>query len=164
MLAVAALAACERAGPDGALPTSTQSLPTAARNGARIYFMAASDRGTAITYTGGPDIGGGMMGGGMMGGGGRWLTCASCHGPEGRGGIHTMHMRLMKAPDIHYAALATMPELKGRPRPYDLQDFRKTVETGRHPDGEELDRDMPRWQMDEADLSDLFAFLQSLPN
>jgi mono/diheme cytochrome c family protein len=157
--AVAALAACQPAGPGGAMPTSTQSLPTAEKNGARIYFTAASDRGTAITYTGGPDIGGGMMGGA-----GQWLTCASCHGPEGRGGIHTMHMRLMKAPDIRYAALAAMPELKGRQRPYDLEDFRKTVENGRHPDGEELDRDMPRWQMSDADLSDLFAFLKSLPN
>jgi hypothetical protein len=74
-----------------------------------------------------------------------------------------MHMRLMKAPDIRYAALATMPELKGRSRPYDLEDFRKTVESGRHPDGEELDADMPRWQMGEADLGDLFAFLKTLP-
>jgi cytochrome c oxidase subunit 2 len=158
VLAVAALAACQPTDPKSAMPTSTQSLSTAARNGARIYFMAASDRGTAITYTGGPDTGGGMMGGG-----GRWLTCASCHGPEARGGTHTMHMRLMKAPDIRYAALATMPEVKGRSHAYDLEDFRKTIENGRHPDGEALDGDMPRWQMSEADLGDLFAFLKSSP-
>ena len=163
LLSVATLAACQPAGPAGAMLAATQALPTPARNGARIYFTAASDRGTAINYTGGPDIGGGMMGGGMMGGGGRWLNCASCHGPEGRGGIHTMHMRLMKAPDIRYEALATMPELKGRSRPYDLEDFRKTVANGRHPDGEELDADMPRWQMSEADLGDLFTFLKTLP-
>jgi mono/diheme cytochrome c family protein len=165
LLALATLGACQPSGLGGGMPTSAQSLPTAARNGARIYFTAASDRGTAITYTGEPDIGGAMMGGAMMGGGaGQWLTCASCHGPEGRGGIHTMHMRLMKAPDIRYAALAAMPELKGRLRPFNLEDFRKTVESGRHPDGEELDGDMPRWQMSEADLGDLFAFLQSFPN
>jgi cytochrome c oxidase subunit 2 len=163
VFAVATLAACQPTGPGGVVPAASQALPTAARQGARIYFTAASDRGTAISYTGGPDTGGSMMGGGMMGGGGGWLTCASCHGPEGRGGIHTMHMRLMKAPDIRYAALATMSELKGRSRPYDLEDFRKTVANGRHPDGEELDSDMPRWQMSEADLGDLFAFLKSLP-
>jgi mono/diheme cytochrome c family protein len=159
VLAVATLAACQPAGPGGAMPALTPALPTAAGNGARIYFTAASDRSTAITYAGGPDIGGGMMGGG-----GRWLTCASCHGPEGRGGIHTMHMRLMTAPDIRYAALATMPELKRRSRPYDLEDFRKTIESGRHPDGEALGVDMPRWHMSEADLGDLFTFLKSLPN
>ena len=29
-----------------------------------------------------------------------YLTCASRHGPEGRGGVHAMHMYVMKAPDI----------------------------------------------------------------
>jgi hypothetical protein len=74
-----------------------------------------------------------------------------------------MHMSVMKAPDIRYAALSTMPELKGRQSPYGLDDFSKTVQGGRHPDGEKLDSDMPRWQMSEADLSDLFSFLKSLP-
>ena len=55
-------------------------------NGERIYFTATSERGTAITYTGGP-----ASNGWMMGDGGR-LVCASCHGPDGRGGIHSMGM------------------------------------------------------------------------
>jgi mono/diheme cytochrome c family protein len=158
LLAIGAMAACQPVGPSEALPESVQALDSPAQNGARIYFMATGVRGSAVTHTGGPDVGGGMMAGA-----GRWFTCAACHGPEGRGGIHTMHMRLMKAPDIRYAALASMPELKGRARPYDLEDFRKTVTEGRHPDGEALDVDMPRWQMSDADLSDLFAFLKSLP-
>jgi hypothetical protein len=72
-------------------------------------------------------------------------------------------MRVMKAPDIRYAALRTMSELKDRQRPYDIDDFRTQIEQGRHPDGEAVSADMPRWQMNEADLSDLFAFLKSLP-
>jgi hypothetical protein len=36
------------------------------------------------------------------------------------------------------------------------------VVDGEHPDGDSLDRDMPRWKMSENDLADLFAFLQSL--
>ncbi|MDP3082944.1 MAG: c-type cytochrome [Rubrivivax sp.] len=159
LVVVSALAACQPVGRGGDMPVSVQALATPAKNGARIYFTAISERGSAISYSGGPDIGGGMMGGT-----GAWLTCASCHGPEGRGGIHTMHMRLMKAPDIRYAALASMPEIKGRARPYDFDDSRKTVETGRHPDGEALDADMPRWKMSEADLNDLFSFLKSLSN
>jgi len=127
-------------------------------NGARIYFTGVSGRGSPITYTGGPDFGGMMMG--MMGGS---LTCASCHGPEGRGGVHSMHMYLMKAPDIRYAALTTMPEMRQRTRPYDFEDFRVTVFEGKHPDGETVARDMPRWRMSDADLRDLFAFLQRLP-
>ncbi|HUV92606.1 MAG TPA: hypothetical protein VMV80_05935 [Anaerolineales bacterium] len=50
-------------------------------NGERIYFTATSERGIVIDYnTGGP-----ASNGWMMGGGGR-LTCASCLGPDGRGG------------------------------------------------------------------------------
>lgn len=155
-----ALAACQPGATVGTMPASTQGLAGPAYNGARIYFTAASERGSQLSYTGGPTFGGAMMGG--MGGFGRWLTCASCHGPEGRGGTHLMHMRVMTAPDIRYSALSSMPELKGRERPYHIDDFRQTVEQGRHPDGEELDVDMPRWQMSDDDLKDLFAFLKSL--
>lgn len=50
-------------------------------NGKRIYFTATSERGSAITYTGGPSTG--MM---MMGGN---LACVSCHGTDARGGEGT---------------------------------------------------------------------------
>ena len=74
-----------------------------------------------------------------------------------------MHMWVMDAPDIRYAALRTMSELNGRLRPYDIDDFRQQVEQGRHPDGEEVKAHMPRWKMSEANLADLFAFLKALP-
>lgn len=160
VFAVGALCGCEPGTPDGAMPAAARKLDSPEQNGARIYFTGASQRGGPIGRTGGTAFGGSMMG---LGGAGSWLTCASCHGPEGRGGSHAMHMRVMKAPDIRYSALASMPELKGRQSPYGLDDFRKTVQDGRHPDGEALDAAMPRWQMNEEDLSDLFAFLKSLP-
>ncbi|MEO8411387.1 MAG: c-type cytochrome, partial [Propionivibrio sp.] len=163
-----ALAACQPGQNDSSMPVLPKGLDAQATNGARIYFTAASERGTRPSYTGGPKLGGGMMGGGMMGGGmmggyGQLLTCASCHGPEARGGIHTMHMRFMTAPDIRYSALSHMPEMKERQRPYDIDDFRQSVEQGLHPDGEVLSEDMPRWKMSNDDLNDLFTFLQSLP-
>ena len=151
------LTACQPGRPETSIPASTQGLEAPARNGARIYFTATSERGSRPGDTGGPVLGG------MMGDSGQWLTCASCHGPEGRGGTHLMHMRVMNAPDIRHAALSNMPELKGRAQPYDIEDFRRTVEQGQHPDGEKLNTDMPRWQMSDADLADLFAFLKSLP-
>ncbi len=145
------------------MPASAGGLDGPAGNGARIYFTGASERGTTVTSTSAANVGGGMMGGGMMGGYSQWLTCASCHGPQGRGGTHSMHMWVMTAPDIRYVALRAMPEMKGRQRPYGLDDFRNTVEQGRHPDGEEVKAEMPRWKMSEADLADLFAFLKALP-
>lgn len=158
LLVLVALASCQPSQQQNSIPASASSLEGPAGNGARIYFTGASERGTTVTHTGAANVGGGMMGGY-----GRWLTCASCHGPESRGSTHLMHMRVMTAPDIRYTALSTMPEMKGRQRPYDIDDFRTTVEQGRHPDGEEVKTDMPRWKMSEADLSDLFAFLKALP-
>lgn len=142
----------------GGVQAATAADPPNPGNGARIYFTGVSGRDGPITYSGGPDFGGMMMG--MMGG---YLTCASCHGPEGRGGIHAMHMYVMKAPDIRYGALSAMPEMRGRDHPYDLADFRAAVADGRHPDGDKLERDMPRWQMSDADFRDLFAFVKGFP-
>lgn len=161
-------AACQPARQQDSMSASASGLDGAARNGARIYFTGVGERGATVAPTGAANVGGGMMGGGMMSGGsmagyGQWLTCASCHGPQGRGGTHVMHMWTMTAPDIRYVALRNMSELKGRQRPYDIEDFRRQVENGRHPDGTEVKADMPRWQMSDSDLADVFAFLKALP-
>ena len=131
-------------------------------NGERIYFTATSERGTPITYTGGPALG--MM---MMGG---HYACVSCHGTEARGGRHMMHMEIMSAPDIRWSALINMQkEEEGHAESdsqeyhkYDFADFKKSVENGQHPDGDKLSTDMPRWKMSDADLKDLMYYLKSL--
>jgi cytochrome c oxidase subunit 2 len=95
---------------------------------------------------------------------GSYLSCASCHGPDGRGGEHYMHMWRMDAPDIRYQALnSDMDEHGGMSGDYSLEDFRQAVVSGHHPDGDRLDTDMPRWQLDDQDLADLFAYLKTLP-
>lgn len=132
-------------------------------NGEKIYFTATNLKGERIAYRGGPSFGG------MMG---SYLTCAACHGPEARGGVHFMHMQTMDAPDIRYVALSgeagehDETQAEGHDdehADYDLEDFRSAVIDGEHPDGESLDRDMPRWRMSDEDLADLFAFLKSIP-
>jgi hypothetical protein len=132
-------------------------------NGERIYFLATNDRGERNSYTGGPNFGGMMMG--------SYLTCAACHGPEARGGVHAMHMQIMDAPDIRYSTLSgeTGEHEEGEDghtqetSEYDLEDFRMAVVERKHPDGEYLSQDMPRWQINDQDLADLFTFLKSLP-
>jgi hypothetical protein len=117
-------------------------------NGERIYFTSTSDNGTEITYTSGPSSSGWMMMGGS-------LACASCHGPDGRGGVHSMGMmEVMEAPDIRWSTLQDE---------FSVDAFRLAVEDGRDPDGSIMSTDMPRWQMSDQDLSDLITFLQSLP-
>lgn len=141
---------------------------TSASNGERIYFRAFSERTGRIDYRGGPP-GGGMM----MGGGG--LACVSCHGADGRGGVHVMHMSVMDAPDIRWSTLA--PEMDEAPdgqslpqgehdeamAGYDLAALRMAVVEGQHPDGTDLSRNMPRWDLGDEDLADLAEFLRSIP-
>jgi cytochrome c553 len=118
-------------------------------NGERIYFTATSDRGTDITYTGGPTSSGWMMGGGGL------LVCASCHGPDGRGGVHSMGMmQTMDAKDIRWSTLENE---------FDTEKFRLAVVEGKDPDGTQLSTDMPRWNIGNEDLADLIAFLKTLP-
>jgi hypothetical protein len=132
-------------------------------NGEQIYFTAINDRGQRIRYSGGQNFGGMMMGRGAN------LTCASCHASDGRGGVHTMHMEVMDAPDIRFSALSSEEGEHGGDHAhenehsgYDLDAFRLAVIGGVHPDGEPLSRDMPRWRMDDEDLVDLFEFLKTL--
>lgn len=130
-------------------------------NGERIYFTGTSERDGRIDYTGGVDDGGMMMGG--------RLSCASCHGPDARGGTHVMHMDVMDAPNIRWTALSGHgdghDEEEGEPHGddagYDLDTFRMAVVEGRHPDGQTLSEEMPRWEISQEDLADLAAYLQS---
>ncbi len=150
------------AGCDALTRRSTQPTGTAlsgAANGERIYFTGADGNGNHIAYTGGPAFGGMMMG--------SYLTCAACHGPTVHGGQHAMQMQTMDAPPIYGTALNQMmvEESGGTPQPggYSLESFRAAVVEGKHPDGAALNTDMPRWKLNDANLADLFAFLQSIP-
>lgn len=117
-------------------------------NGERIYFTSTSERGPAITYTSGPVSRGWMMGGGQ-------LTCASCHGPYGRGGVHNMGMmQTMDAKDIRWSALQNE---------FNAEQFGLAVTKGQDPDGTQLSTDMPRWNIGSDDLADLIAYLKTLP-
>lgn len=116
-------------------------------NGERIYFTSTDDQGKEITYTGGPSYGSWMMMGGR-------LACVSCHAPDGRGGVHSMGMmQVMDAKDIRWSALQ---------KEFDFEKFRLAVVKGQDPDGTMMKPDMPRWNIDNADLADLFAFLKTL--
>jgi len=129
-------------------------------NGEQIYFTAVNENGKRIAFEGGPS-------GGMMMGG--YLSCASCHGPDGRGGRHVMHMQVMNAPDIRWNSLTSeggdehRQDQHGHEGAFGFEQFRAAVVEGRHPDGEPLSWDMPRWKMGESDLGDLMEYLMGIP-
>lgn len=128
--------------------------------GEQIYFTGINGDGDQIRYQGGPETG--MM---MRG----YLACASCHGPDARGGVHIMHMQVMDAPDIRWESLATEEETEHADQEsehhgtYSLETFRRAVVDGEHPDGEPLSNDMPRWQLSEEDLQNIMEYLKSIP-
>ncbi len=129
-------------------------------NGEQIYFTGANDSGGRITYEKGP-VEGMMMGG--------YLACASCHGPDARGGRHVMHMQVMDAPDIRWSNLVSEEEAEHSDdehehgSEYSFELFRQAVVNGEHPDGEPLFEDMPRWNISDKDLADLMKYLMSIP-
>ena len=137
-----------------------RSVGSYASNGERIYFSGTSANGR-ISYSGG-DSGRGMMGGGQ-------LACADCHGDDGRGGPHVMHMTEMDAPDIRWSQLTEAEhgghddgEAEVEHPPYDEKSFNEAVTRGLDPGGGTLDPAMPRWRMSAGDLEDLIAFLKIL--
>lgn len=121
-----------------------------ASNGETIYFAGVNDRGQRIPFTGGP----------------RWLSmhgggCASCHGPDGRGGAPVM-MSTEIPPDIRYHHLTEEEHEEGEAHPpYTDETIKRAITEGVEPDGEPMDLTMPRWQMSERDLEDLLEFLKT---
>ncbi len=141
---------------------STTGTSSSLVNGSRIYYRGENARGQRLGYSGGLRFGMGMMGG--------QLSCASCHGADGRGGLHWMHMQAMDAPDIRWSILASEahgdhdgeddhdePETA-----YDEALFAQAIAEGIGPSGNRLSREMPRWMISDSDLQDLIEFLKSL--
>jgi mono/diheme cytochrome c family protein len=128
-------------------------------NGEQIYFTATSQRGTPITA----DMGAGM--GRMRGMGISSMTCASCHGADGRGGPIQMMMRVIDVPDIRYETLTSEDHGnhgEEEHEPYTEETIKRAITEGVEPDGEPLDWPMPRWSISDEDLDDLVDFLKTL--
>lgn len=147
------LTACGLYPSDGA---STQASYSS--NGERIYFTATDNDGNYISNVGGPAYGVTS---------GETLACVTCHGSDGRGSAYVPHMQWMGAPAIYYDALVQLAQKQVGDTPlpggYTLDDFRKAVVEGETPNGNTLNPNMPRWQINDADLADLLDFLKTLP-
>ena len=183
----------------------TYGYPTTfSSNGEQIYFTGTSASGDPITFNMHYDynpygipapaaapyggmMGRGMMGRGMMGstwgstGDNSWgmqggMTCASCHGPDGRGNRY-LAMGQVVTPDIRYSTLADLEEedhledadadhsgeeTEHGHIPYDEASIKQAIIQGIEPDGEPLNSFMPRWSMSDQDLDDLVEFLKAL--
>ncbi len=116
-------------------------------NGERIYFTATSDSGKPIISSIGTMEMRGMM------------SCATCHGADGKGGKGRMMMWTFDAPDIRYTTLTAGHEGE---KPYTDELIKQAITKGVDSEGKRLEPPMPVWQMSEEDLNDLIDYLKTL--
>jgi cytochrome c oxidase subunit 2 len=117
-------------------------------NGERIYFTATSNSANPIIASTGQMT----MHGGL-------LSCAECHGTDGKGGTGRMMMWSFEAPDIRYSSLAAGLDEE---KPYTDDLIKRAITKGIDSSGKRLESPMPVWQMSETDLNDLLDFLKTL--
>ena len=117
-------------------------------NGAHIFRTGRTREGRVVPFAGG-----------MM----MRLSCAQCHGWDGRG----LRTPMFDSPDITYRNLtdpAGMREPDGGRGPTYTEDLiRRAVTAGVDAQGESLAWPMPRWQLTDQDWQDLVAYLKTLP-
>ncbi|HLI25833.1 MAG TPA: c-type cytochrome [Chloroflexota bacterium] len=123
-------------------------LADAAARGAWIFRTGTTPDGRPLTYRGG-----------MM----MRLSCADCHGLDGRG----LRTPMFVSPDITYRNLtdpAGMLEPDGTRGPtYTDELIRRAVTQGIDAEGKPLAWPMPRWLLSDAEWQDLLAYLKTLP-
>jgi hypothetical protein len=124
------------------LPNFAPATGTFASNGARIYLIATSSSGQPISSEGYMTYPG-------------YISCADCHGIDGRGGVYMM----LKLSDITWTAL-TDPNQHNPP--YSDEALQLAIVKGLDSSGQLLSAYMPRWQMSTEDLIDLDNFIKTL--
>jgi len=139
------------------LLSSCSSSNRYSSNGERIYFTSESSSGEPITYSGSIR---------MM----HSITCANCHGPEGKGGRVSMMMSYFDVPNITWHVLTQEEGHQEEPGeteheehpPYTEETLKSAITRGVDPTGEPLDEEMPKWRMSGQDLNDLVEFIKTL--
>ncbi len=133
----------------GVLVSDSLAPPgTPAARGERIFRLGIDGEGRPIPYAGG-----------MM----MRLSCADCHGIDGRGRRTAMFI----SPDITYRNLtdpAGMLEPDGMRGPtYTDEQIKRAITQGVNAAGRPLAWPMPRWRLTDGQLEELLAYLRTLP-
>lgn len=121
---------------------------SSSQRGAWIFNTGTDSNGQLIPYSDG-----------MM----MRAACANCHGADG----HGLRTTMFSSPDITYHNLTNaegMIEPDGEHgMMYTDELIRRAVTRGLDAEGKELDPLMPRWQLTEANWSDLLSYMKKLP-
>jgi len=134
----------------GTMGPAGRSAGESAEERGRWIYQTATDPNTGIPI---PTSGGMMMP----------MSCANCHGLDGRG----LRTPMFISPDIRYRNLtdpAGMVEPDGSRGPtYTDEGIKRAITQGIDAEGRLLAWPMPRWQMTEQQLDDLLSYLKALP-
>ena len=148
-LAVATLLACMAHAP------VALALDDAEVRGKQIYFEGTSPSGGSINA---------VIGDEAVTLPGSALTCASCHGTDGRGRPEGGVL----PPDIRWSELAKSyghVHENGRRHPaFDDASLARSIFAGVDAAANQLDRTMPLYQMSSQDMADLIAYMKVLEN
>jgi cytochrome c oxidase subunit II len=123
--------------------------------GQQIYLTGASANGPIPRSV----PAGGMMSQGRMGD----MSCVDCHGEDGRGGQRAMMFGGVEIPDIRYSVLSSPRSEDSTTEPgWTDRDIARAIRDGIEPNGEQLKAPMPRWDMTDAEVDDVIAYLKEL--
>lgn len=128
----------------GEMRARAQAAKRRMPNGKRIFLYGISRSGRPIKYR--MD---GMDHRSMPG-----MSCADCHGVNGRGGRISMMMGTFKAPNI------TADEL--REEGFTKATIGRAIVKGVDEKGGRLKFPMPKWSMSASDLDDLVSYMRNL--
>lgn len=138
MLALAAaVAACSAhsTSSKNAPPPAPANTPTSIANGERIFRTGRDIDGKQITAASRP----------------LRSSCASCHGPDGAGGIKISDDAI--SADLRHRTL-------GKEKPaWTQQRLERAISQGIDNEGERLNPVMPRWRMSARDLHDVAQYV-----
>ncbi|MFA5866841.1 MAG: cytochrome c [Actinomycetota bacterium] len=116
-------------------------------SGEKIYLTSVDGNDEIITPVSG--MGSFAMMSNMM----RPISCANCHGIDGKGGFLFPDNKTSSA-DIRWEELAK--------EGFDEAKFKKAVTEGVNEKGERLSVWMPRWDISDKNLAELIAYLKTL--
>lgn len=111
--------------------------------GVRIFTTGVGENGPIPRSAVGP---------GMMG-----VGCAYCHGADGRGRTVSVMMRTVEAPDIRLSALMSKTDER-----WTRESVARAIEDGVDPNGDPLDEFMPRWRMNNTEVTAVIDYLEEL--
>jgi mono/diheme cytochrome c family protein len=138
---------CERTSVHGQTGLSPQEM-----RGKRIFLKGESEGGDEITA---------FLGGNDDGLPAASFTCANCHGLKGQG----QQEGGLQPPAINWNALThahTSSLTRRQIAPYNESTLARAISTGVDSAGARLHPGMPRYQMTEAQMADLIAYLKKI--